>query len=710
MEYNHNKGCAVNPLKREKKSKREQLLKAGVDPYPHNYRKEHNTADVHKKYDALSPGESADDRLICAGRVTRKRDMGKAAFFDIQDQSGRLQCYIKKQDFSNRVQGAEAADLLMKKNPVNPESSPENKPLKPETGLKTKSSGLKDTDLKKAEKGISPEGRPQPLSEMKARPHSWNIWKLTDIGDIVGVSGRPFHTKKGELSLRVKELKILCKTLEPLPEKYHGLEDKELKCRFRHLDLIMDKNSREVFKTRSQIIREIRSFMGDKGFMEVETPVLQPIYGGAQAVPFETHFRRLNQKMYLKISPEIYLKKLIVGGFEKVYEIGKNFRNEGLDRTHNPEFTMMEYYEAYTDYEYQMEQFENLICHVVQKIKGGLIFDYLEKELDFSKPWRRVTLKEAVLKHGGLDADQTETWDLAEKIENLDKKSETILSFKDFVRRRIRAFTSKDSGSGTDRQPLSFSENKPLREWKAPLSLWLKRTDGGFLNNKSSLLQNENSKAESSLRRKQNPAFQKGEEQFFETFLKSPDESAEGELNELRDKMIMELFELTAEKTFWNPVFVTDFPLAVSPLTKSHRREKSPLDTAEGGGKKYFRTVERFEPYIAGMEMGNAYTELNDPVRQRERLERQKRLSVATEKQKHSSALSRPGGGLKSGAREKVAPHPLDENFLHALETGLPPTGGVGLGIERLVMILTNQAHLRDCILFPFLREKTEGK
>ena len=694
----------MNPLKQEKKSKRDQLLKAGVVPYPHNYRKEHDTAYVHSKYSALSPGESANDILISAGRVVRKRDMGKAAFFDIQDQGGRLQCYIKKQDFSNKIQRAGATGAPVKKDSGKPAlPPPENKIFKLKNGLKTTSPALTSADLKTDEgKADFSAAAPSPsLSETKAQPHSWDIWKLTDIGDIAGVSGRPFRTKKGELSLRVEKLEILCKTLEPLPEKYHGLEDTELKCRFRHLDLIMDEKSREVFKTRSQIIREIRSFMNEKGFMEVETPVLQPIYGGAQAKPFETHFRRLNQKMYLKISPEIYLKKLIVGGFEKVYEIGKNFRNEGMDRTHNPEFTMMEYYEAYTDYEYQMEQFENLIRHVVQKIKGDLKFDYLGKELDFSKPWEKVTVKEAVLKHGGTDVDQAETWNLAEKIESLDKKSEAVLSFKEIIRRRIRFFSPPDGSFETGRVSPSFPENKPLQEWREPLSLWLKKSGGDFLSDKSffkSSLPPGESQPKDLLKKQQGPVLKEPSESFFELFLRGPDKNTAEELNEIRDEMIMELFELTVEKSLWNPVFVTDFPLAVSPLTKSHRLEKNPLGTADDKEqKKHFRIVERFEPYIAGMEMGNAYTELNDPVRQRERLEKQKRFSAPRQQK----------AGPESEIRE-TAPHPVDENFLHALEVGMPPTGGVGVGIERLVMILTNKAHLRDCILFPFLRERTE--
>ena len=285
-----------------------------------------------KKRKDIKAGESSSHIYTLAGRILLKRDMGKAAFFNIRDEAGDFQCYIRKDDF-------------IKKTPSSEE---------PSGGENAKSNSPSETDSKTGKEEVSP----------------WSLWKLSDIGDIVGVKGFIFRTRKGELSLRVQEYQMLCKSLEPLPEKYHGLEDMELKYRYRHLDLIMDLKSRQVFKVRSEIIKEIRLFMSKEGFMEVETPVLQPIYGGANALPFKTEHRRLKRDLYLKISPEIYLKKLLVGGFEKVYEIGKNFRNEGIDRTHNPEFTMMEYYEAYTDYQDQMKRFKELVCHITKKNQG----------------------------------------------------------------------------------------------------------------------------------------------------------------------------------------------------------------------------------------------------------------------------------------------------------------------------------------------------
>lgn len=509
---------ADNLLKKEKRKKREKLLQQKIDIYPHSYKKENSTIEITKLYKDLKKGEKASQQHNLAGRLLRKRDMGKAAFFDIQDEQGRLQCYIKKEEFKN-YDDSEAS-------------------------------------------------------------HPWGLWKLLDIGDWIGVKGVLFRSQKGELSLRIQDLKILCKTLEALPEKYHGLEDKELKYRFRHLDLVMDLKSRQTFQTRSQIIFHIREYMNHKNFMEVETPVLQPLYGGAEATPFKTHFKRLNSDMYLKISPEIYLKKLIVGGFEKVYEIGKNFRNEGIDRTHNPEFTMMEYYEAYTDYEDQMKQFEDLVCYVTEKIKGSLKFHYQNKELDFTKPWKKITVKEACKSYGKIDPDAMTYKELLQKLKSLDSQE----------------------------------------DWSR---------------------------------------------------FESPKLSEEQKQN-LKDELIMLAFELTAEKHFWNPTFIMDFPLAISPLTKKHRKAKT--------HKNYTRIVERFEPIIAGMEIGNAYTELNDPVDQKERLEKQKKASSNS--------------------------HPVDYNFIHALEVGMPPLGGVGLGIERLVMILTDQSNIRDSMLFPILKNK----
>ena len=390
------------------------------------------------------------------------------------------------------------------------------------------------------------------------------IFRLLDIGDIVGVKGFVFKTKKAQLSVRCKDLEILCKTLEPLPEKYHGIVDLEMKYRQRYLDLVMNPASRGVFEKRSKIIREIRRYMDSKGFLEVETPILQPIYGGASAHPFSTQHRALDMKLYMKISPELYLKRLIVGGFEKVYEMGKNFRNEGIDRSHNPEFTMLEYYEAYTDYNDQMERFEDLISSVAQEVNGSMKVTFMGREIDLTPPWRRLTVHEGVKEYGGFDPDELSDREL-------------------------------------------FSE---VKRWGA---------DAKKLNS--------------------------------------------------RGEMIMEAFELCVEEHLWEPTFVLDHPVETSPLTKRHR-EKVGL-------------VERFEPFVAGMEIGNAYTELNDPEEQLERLKDQEAKRVIDEEAQ-----------------------PMDEDFIRAMDVGMPPTGGVGIGVERVVMLLTSQSSIRDIILFPTMKHK----
>lgn len=485
-----------NPLRLEKKKKLHDLRALGIDPYPHNFARTANCAQFAQEYESLAVGESKPEKLFqVAGRILTKRPMGKAAFFNIQDQSGNLQCYLKLEEL--------------------------------------------------------------PPADVQAFEH-------LDIGDIVGVSGYVFRTKKGEISLHCKGFQMLCKSLEPLPEKYHGIADIEIKYRYRHLDLITDPESRKVFITRSKIIAEVRSFLNNRGFLEVETPVLQPIYGGAAAYPFSTHHRALDMKLFLKISPELYLKRLIVGGFEKVYEINKNFRNEGIDRSHNPEFTMLEWYEAYTDYMYQLQQFEDMIVHLCMKIRGTTKFEYQGKEIDFTSPWKRLTVYDGINEYNKVN------------IEKLSDKEVYDLCMK----------------NGSD--------------------------------------------------------------------MKKP---------KLRGEMIMELFELTVEEHLWHPTFVMDHPIEISPLTKKHRSKVG--------------LVERFEPFAANMEIGNAYSELNDPEDQLARLKEQEAKRVVDEEAQ-----------------------PMDDDFIHAIDTGMPPTGGVGVGIERIVMILADRPSIRDIILFPTMKLK----
>ena len=615
-----------NPIKQEKLRKLKELKSRGIDPYPHTWGKagweeRSSISELLKKKERLEKSAASNEQtefFSVTGRLMRKRSMGKAAFFNIEDENSSLQCYIRRDDFSNTSLDAHSDSNNL-------------------SGFKQKNSSDSKPNIdKQADKDSS-----------KTDINPWELWKLCDIGDILSLRGRLFITKKGELSLRLYDLKILCKSIEALPEKYHGIEDKELKYRYRHMDLIMDQKSKDTFRTRSQVITETRKFMNKQGFMEVETPVLQSIYGGAAAEPFETHFRRLNKKMYLKISPEIYLKKLIVGGFEKVYEIGKNFRNEGIDRTHNPEFTMIEYYQAYTDYKDQMKLFKKLVNKIVKKIKGSLTIEYQGRELNFEK-WETLTLKATVKKYSSLENNKDQD-NLKEALQLLpENKIEKA---------------SKEHVTCLDPDKTDFSD---------------------FFN----------------FIKKLEP---KGDYQKFSAALnvkilpKEKEEDLKGELTVLA-------FEILAERHLWNPVFITDFPLSVSPLTKKHRKSKHPL-------------VERFEPYIAGMELGNAYTELNDPIDQRNRLKRQERWAKqedsATEDPHKSLSDSISSQSTESAKKFKAASknpadfQPIDENFIHALELGMPPTGGVGLGIERLVMILTDQKSIRDCILFPVLKDKS---
>ncbi|MBX2994812.1 MAG: lysine--tRNA ligase [Bdellovibrionaceae bacterium] len=491
-----------NPLRAEKRRKLHALREKGVNPFPYTFDRTASTQDIRTKYEAqLQAGEKVlDSNFRIAGRLMTLRAMGKASFFNVQDQSGSLQIYVKLEE-------------------------------------------------------LSPEAK--------------TAFDLVDLGDIVGVEGYAFKTQKGEISLHAKNFTILTKTLEPLPEKFHGVADVEIKYRHRHLDLITDAESRKVFEARSKIVREIRKWMEAKGFLEVETPVLQPIYGGAAAHPFDTHHRALDMKLFMKISPELYLKRLIVGGFEKVFEIGKNFRNEGIDRTHNPEFTMMEWYEAYTDYNYQMNQFEELVSHLAKTITGSYIVPFQDKEIDFTPPWRRLTVFDGVREYGQVDPDKASLEDLQAKLVSID---------------------------GQYKDPKKLS------------------------------------------------ALSRGE-------------------------VIMKIFEGTAEEHLWNPTFVMDHPVEISPLTKIHRKDS--------------RLVERFEPFAGAMEIGNAYSELNDPEEQYQRLKDQEAKRTIDEEA-----------------------HPMDEDFMLAIDTGMPPTGGVGLGIERIVMLLTNRPSIRDIILFPTMKHQ----
>jgi len=396
------------------------------------------------------------------------------------------------------------------------------------------------------------------------------IKKYIDIGDIIGAEGTVMKTKTGEISVLVKSADILSKSLLPLPEKWHGLKDDEERYRKRYLDLIMNPEVKEVFQKRTKILEAIRELLKKKGIEEVETPFLQTIYGGAAARPFKTHLNALDIDLFLAISPELYLKRLIVGGYDKVYTISRNFRNEGIDRWHNPEFSMMEIYIAYADYNDMMDLFEEIYEYACKKINGTTKVNFRGKMIDFKIPWKRMTMNQAIKKWAGI---------------NVEKMS--------------------------DRELIEFADKNKVE---------IKERNWGWA--------------------------------------------------------MQGIFEHFCEDKLEQPTFITDHPLETTPLCKKHRNEK------------LNRLIERFEPFCMGAEMGNAYSELNDPILQRKLLEEQQKL-------------------LSKGYEDA---NPLDEDFLQAIETGMPPCGGLGLGIDRMIMLLTGQDTIKDVILFPFMRPEEGGK
>ncbi|AJY68503.1 lysine--tRNA ligase [Geobacter sulfurreducens] len=395
---------------------------------------------------------------------------------------------------------------------------------------------------------------------------AFEAFETFDIGDIVGVGGTPFRTKTGELTLNAAFIRLLTKSLQPLPEKFHGLTDVETRYRQRYVDLIVNPEVREVFVKRSRIVNLIREFMVRKDFLEVETPMMQPIPGGATARPFVTHHNALDMQLFLRIAPELYLKRLVVGGFERVFEINRNFRNEGISVRHNPEFTMMEFYQAYATFEDLMDFTEELLCHVAQEVLGTLDFTYQEMPISFQRPWKRLTVVEAILEYGDIDAKSLADRDLAYA-----------------YAQRLGLDLPADVGYG---------------------------------------------------------------------------------------KLITEIFEEVAETKLIQPTFITAYPTEVSPL--SRKSDKDP------------EIVDRFELFIAGREMANAFSELNDPVDQKERFLAQ----------------------VAAKAKGDDEAHYMDEDYIRALEFGLPPTAGEGIGIDRLVMLLTDSPSIRDVILFPQLRKE----
>ncbi|GBD07123.1 Lysine--tRNA ligase [bacterium HR21] len=499
--------ASLTDQERRRREELELLRQAGVEPYPYSYERTHTIEQLRRGVAEASVETFADVSL--AGRIMVFRRMGKATFADVQDESGRLQLYFR-------------ADTLGER---------------------------------------------------------YELLRLLDIGDIIGARGFLFYTRTGELTLHVLSYQLLCKALRPIPVpkeeideqgrriRHDAFTDKEQRYRRRYVDLIVNPEVRDVFRKRARLLRALRAFFDARGWLEVETPILQPLYGGAHARPFTTYYNALDRHFYLRIATELYLKRLIVGGFEGVYEIGKNFRNEGMDRLHNPEFTALELYVAYRDYVWMMELVEELLVYVAQEVNGTVELRRGEHRVELRRPFRRVRWYDAVREATGLE---------------------------------LRGRTAEE-----------------LSQVSRQLGLELPPTAS-------------------------------------------------------EPKLLDELFTTFVQPRLIEPTFVLDYPLSLSPLAKRHRSDPD--------------VAERFELFLFGMEIANAFSELTDPLEQRQRFLQQARW--------------REKGDLEA--------MPLDEDFLAALEVGMPPTAGLGIGIDRLVMILTEQPTIRDVILFPHMRPEEE--
>jgi lysyl-tRNA synthetase class 2 len=486
----------------------EQLVKLGVDPYPHAFDRTHTVHDLVTQFGEKTGPELEASRVetATAGRILAMRSFGKANFLVISDGRSRIQVYIRQDSLPERA---------------------------------------------------------------------FQIFKLLDFGDFIGVTGHLFRTRTNELTIWASGIEFLTKCFLPLPEKWHGLSDVETRYRQRYLDLIVNPDSRRVFEVRSRVLAALRTFLNARGYLEVETPMMQPIAGGALARPFVTHHNALDMQLFLRIAPELYLKRLTAGGIERVYEINRNFRNEGISTQHNPEFTMLEFYQAYSDYQALMVMTEEMFSAVAREAIGTDQITFGDDRISLAPPYRRVSLRD-----GAREAAST--------------KLETSVSDADLRQRATAAALARRLGIEV------------------------------------------------------NDAWGPG-------------------------RVTTEIFERSSEGRLVQPTFVYDFPTEVSPLSK-----QKPDDP---------ETVERFELYVGGFEVANAFSELNDPAEQRRRFEAQ--LS------------DRASGNLEA--------HAMDEDYIRALEYGLPPTAGEGVGIDRLVMLLTNSTSIRDVILFPLMRARKQG-
>ncbi|HYK34575.1 lysine--tRNA ligase [Alloacidobacterium sp.] len=558
-----------------RKEKLNQITALGQQAYPNQYVASHTIADIWAKYREATAEELEANRVqvSVAGRLMAIRGQGKAGFAHLQQNGERLQIYVRKDDVGETA---------------------------------------------------------------------FQLYKLLDLGDHIGVTGYLFRTRTGELSVHVQTITFLSKAMLALPEKYHGLSDVELRYRQRYVDLFMNTplneggldeiNVRDVFIKRAQVLKAIRNFFDARGYIEVETPMMQPIAGGAAARPFVTHHNTLDMDLFLRIAPELYLKRLVVGGIDRVYEINRNFRNEGISTQHNPEFTMLEFYQAYANYHDLMQLTEELIVSVAKDVNGSTITHFYGHEIDLAK-WERFSMREAIIEFWPEDYGAKPKMADFESIETLER----VLS------------------SALQNAPISHGRWREGGKEHSVLPKNLPHGSFGGLSTPEEVAIDAQWRKSAEIH-----------------VALSPAKDALDKLGNL-GIAIATLFESIAEHQLIQPTIIYDFPLAVSPLSKQKPDEPD--------------WVERFEFYIGGFELGNAFSELNDPEEQRKRFEQQ------IEQREHGDEEA----------------HQMDEDYVRALSYGLPPTGGEGIGIDRLTMILTGARSIRDVILFPLLRpQKTE--
>jgi lysyl-tRNA synthetase, class II len=497
---------------------------------------------------------------------------------------------------------------------------------------------------------------------------AYQLLKLTDLGDIVGVAGSPMRTKTGELSIAADGFRVITKALRPLPDKFHGLADVEQRYRQRYLDLIVSPDVRETFRLRSRIIRGVQRHLDERGFIEVETPVLQDEAGGASARPFVTHHNALGQDLFLRIATELHLKRLVVGGLERVYEIGRQFRNEGVSTRHNPEFTSIEVYQAYATYLDMMDLTEELIAGLAEQVAGSTTLPYGEHQVDFQRPWRRVPIARLVQEHLGITEDLT-TIDSVEKA--LAITVGHTASADEPLHTCLKGLSDEEADElipGIKKGPEPLVQRAKAALAAGGAGFWSAlgtQIDAAFASPSSTTP----AQVDEPTAPPTPAAGDDFDEKTGETAIgaAAPD-AMRARRRDIALSLLYSVFDHEVERTLINPTFITDFPLMVSPLAR--KRDRDPAVT------------DRFELIVAGMELANAFSELNDPVDQRARLE----------------------GQLRDKARGDVEASPLDEDFCRALEAGMPPTGGLGIGIDRLVMVLANKQSIRDVILFPQMR------